>query len=210
MTDPTDPGPTDPGPTDKAPPRSPATRVQHPPLVVVPADNRPLNAPIQQNVKWDTPSVAEAQRIARGERAGFYYSRMANPGTRQLELLLAELQGREDCLTCASGINAVAQVLLALTGQGDHVVSFVEGYGPTRQLLRGPLTRFGVAHTLLPLADHAGLAAGGRRDASLRIRRPAGVSTASGPSGDVPGVRAEVERLVEEIKQSVGLLRRHL
>ena len=151
--------PTDPGRTDLDPPRSPATRVQHPPLVVVPADNRPLNAPIQQNVKWDTPSVAEAQRIARGERAGFYYSRMANPGTRQLELLLAELQGREDCLTCASGVNAVAQVLLALTGQGDHVVSFVEGYGPTRQMLRGLLTRFGVAHTLLPLADHAGLAA---------------------------------------------------
>ena len=83
--------PTDPGPTDKAAPRSPATRVQHPPLVVVPADNRPLNAPIQQNVKWDTSSVAESQRIARGERAGFYYSRMSNPGTRQLELLLAEL-----------------------------------------------------------------------------------------------------------------------
>ena len=98
-------------------------------------------------------------RIARGERAGFFYSRMSNPGTRQLELLLAELQGRQDCLTCASGINAVAQVLLALTRQGDHVVSFVEGYGPTRQLLRGLLTRFGVAHTLLPLEDHEGLAA---------------------------------------------------
>ena len=159
MTDPTDPGPTDPGPTDTGPTRSLATRVQHPPLVVVPADNRPLNAPIQQNVKWDTTTVAESQRIARGERAGFFYSRMSNPGTRQLELLLAELQGREDCLTCASGINAIAQVLLALTRQGDHVVSFVEGYGPTRQLFRGLLTRFGVAHTLLPLADHAGLAA---------------------------------------------------
>jgi cystathionine beta-lyase/cystathionine gamma-synthase len=135
------------------------TRVQHPPQVEVPADNRPLNAPIQQNVKWDTASVAEAQRIARGERPGFFYSRLANPGTRQLELLLAELQGREDCLTCASGVNAIAQVLLALTRAGDHVVFFIEGYGPTRQLVRGLLARFGVTHTLLSIEDLAGLRA---------------------------------------------------
>ena len=30
------------------------------------------------------------------------------------------------------------------------------------------------------------------------------------PGGDSPDIGAEVERLVEEIKQSVGLLRRHL
>jgi cystathionine beta-lyase/cystathionine gamma-synthase len=135
------------------------TRVQHPPRVDVPADNRPLLEPIHQNVKWDTPSIAEAQRIARGERPGFFYSRMANPGTRQLELLLAELQGREDCLTCASGVNAVAQSLFAMTRVGDHVVSFIEGYGPTRQLLRGLLARFGVTHTLLSVEDLSGLAA---------------------------------------------------
>lgn len=135
------------------------TRVQHPPQVEVPTDNRPLNAPIQQNVKWDTPSIAEAQRIARGERPGYFYSRLANPGTRQLELLLAELQGREDCITCASGVNALAQVLLALTRAGDHVVFFIEGYGPTRQLIRGLLARFGVEHSMLPIEDIAGLRA---------------------------------------------------
>jgi hypothetical protein len=32
----------------------------------------------------------------------------------------------------------------------------------------------------------------------------------SGPQNPRPTMRAEVERLVEEIKQSVGLLRRHL
>jgi hypothetical protein len=31
-----------------------------------------------------------------------------------------------------------------------------------------------------------------------------------GPQNQRPTMRAEVERLVEEIKQSVGLLRRHL
>jgi cystathionine beta-lyase/cystathionine gamma-synthase len=135
------------------------TRLQHPPSVEIPADNRPLNLPIQQNVKWTLPTVEETQRMLRGERPGFFYSRMANPGVRQLELALAALQGREDCVTAASGINAITQLLLALTRTGDHVVFFVEGYGPTRQFISGMLAGYGVRHTLLRLDDLEGLQA---------------------------------------------------
>lgn len=162
------------------------TRVQHPPQVEVPADNRPLNAPIQQNAKWDTPTIAEAQAIARGERPGFFYSRLGNPSTRQLELLLAELQGREDCLSCASGVNAVAQSLSALTRAGDHVVLFVEGYGPTRQILRGPLARFGVTHTLLSIEDHEGL----RSTLAARPTRLVFFESPTTPAGKIADVAA--------------------
>lgn len=164
----------------------PETRVQHPPQVEVPADNRPLNAPIQQNAKWDTPTIAEAQAIARGERPGFFYSRLGNPSTRQLELLLAELQGREDCLSCASGVNAVAQSLSALTRAGDHVVLFVEGYGPTRQILRGPLARFGVTHTLLSIEDHEGL----RSTLAARPTRLVFFESPTTPAGKIADVAA--------------------
>ena len=135
------------------------TRLQHPPEVEIPADNRPLNLPIQQNVKWTLPTVEETQRVLRGERPGYFYSRMANPGVRQLELALAALQGREDCVTAASGINAITQLLLALTRSGDHVVFFIEGYGPTRQFITGMLAGYGVRHTLLRLDDLDGLQA---------------------------------------------------
>ena len=71
------------------------------------------------------------------------------PNPLALELTLAELQGRDDCLVCASGVGAIAQTLLALTRQGDHVLCFLESYGPTRFLIRRTLARFGVSHTLL-------------------------------------------------------------
>ena len=135
------------------------TLLQHPPEVEIPADNRPLNLPIQQNVKWTLPTVEETQRVLRGERPGYFYSRMANPGVRQLELALAALQGREDCVTAASGINAITQLLLALTRAGEHVVFFIEGYGPTRQFITGMLAGYGVRHTLLRLDDLDGLQA---------------------------------------------------
>jgi len=131
------------------------TRVHHPPAVELAPDNHPLVAPIYQSVKFEFDTLEQTERYLRGERPGFYYQRSSNPTTRQLELLLAELQGREDCLVTASGVGAISQALLALTSQGDHVICFIESYNPTRYLIRRVLGRFGVAHTLLSIEDLA-------------------------------------------------------
>jgi cystathionine beta-lyase/cystathionine gamma-synthase len=133
------------------------TRVNHPPPVQVPAGNRPVVAPIYQTVKFEFETVEDTLRALSGEQPGFFYLRSSNPTTRALELTLAELQDRDDCLVCASGVGAIAQTLLALTKQGDHVLCFLESYGPTRYLIRRTLARFGVAHTLLSIGDLAGI-----------------------------------------------------
>jgi cystathionine beta-lyase/cystathionine gamma-synthase len=129
------------------------TRLNHPPAVSVPEDNRALVAPIYQSVKFTFDSVEESQRLSRGERDGFVYSRVANPTLRQLELTLAELQGRGACLLTASGVAAVHLALLALCKQGDHIVYFAEMYQPTRYVVRRLLARYGVKHTMLSMAD---------------------------------------------------------
>ncbi len=133
------------------------TRVNHPPPVDLAPDNRPVVSPIYQSVKFEFDTLQETERYLRGERPGFFYTRASNPTTRQLELLLAELQGREECLVTASGVGAVAQTLLALTQQGDHILCFVETYNPTRYLIRRLLGRFGVTHTMLSIEDHTGI-----------------------------------------------------
>jgi cystathionine beta-lyase/cystathionine gamma-synthase len=132
------------------------TFVNHPPAVPVPPDNRPIVAPIHQTVKFEFESVDETLRSLRGDRPGFFYLRTSNPTTRQLELTLAQLQGREDCVVCGSGVGAIAQTLLSLTRSGDHVLCFIETYNPTRYLIRRLLGRFGVGHTLLSIEDLAG------------------------------------------------------
>jgi cystathionine beta-lyase/cystathionine gamma-synthase len=133
------------------------TQVNHPPEVEVPADNRPVVAPIYQTVKFEFESVEEGLRSQRGERPGFSYLRNSNPTTRQLELTLAQLQGREDCVVCASGVGVIAQALLSLTRQGDHVLCFIETYGPTRHLVLRTLAKFGVTHSMLSIEDLAGV-----------------------------------------------------
>jgi cystathionine beta-lyase/cystathionine gamma-synthase len=129
------------------------TRLNHPPEVEIAADNRPLIAPIYQSVKFTFESVAEAERQARGERSGFAYSRVSNPTLQQLELTLADLQGRDGCLLTASGIAAVNLALLSLCKQGDHIIMFAEMYQPTRYMIRRLLSRYGVAHTMLSIED---------------------------------------------------------
>ena len=134
-----------------------STLVNHPPLVEVPADNHPVIAPIYQTVKFGFDSIEQALRAQRGERPGFSYLRNSNPTLRQLELTLAQMQGRDDCLVCASGMGVIAQTLLSLTRQGDHVLAFIDTYGPTRYLVRRVLAKFGVEHTLLSIDDLAGV-----------------------------------------------------
>jgi cystathionine beta-lyase/cystathionine gamma-synthase len=133
------------------------TRVIHPPAVDVPADNRALVAPIYQSVKFSFDDAGETLRYLRGEREGFFYSRSSNPTLKQLQLLLAQLQGRDDCLLTGSGVATIAASLLSLCKQGDHVLAFVESYGPTRYIVQHLLAKFGVEHTLLSIEDLEGI-----------------------------------------------------
>src|SRR5882757_6760789 len=133
------------------------TLVNHPPAVAVPSDNRPLVAPIHQSVKFSFDDTNETLRYQRGEREGFFYSRNSNPTLMQLQRLLSELQGRDDCLLTGSGVATIAASLLALCKAGDHVLLFVESYGPTRYIVQHLLAKFAVTHTMLSIEDLAGI-----------------------------------------------------
>jgi cystathionine beta-lyase/cystathionine gamma-synthase len=165
------------------------TIVNHPPDVAPPPGNLPVIAPIYQSVKFEFETVDETLRMLRGEKPGYFYMRASNPTTRQLELTLAALQGRDDCLATASGVNSIAQTLIALTKTGDHVLFFIETYGPTRNIIRRLLARFGVEHTMLSIEDLAGIE-------NVLASRPTRLVIFESPTNPVTKV-ADIERIVE-------------
>ena len=165
------------------------TLVNHPPNAAPPPGNQPVIAPIYQTVKYEFETVDETLKMLRGEAPGYFYMRASNPTTRQLELTLAALQGRDDCLATASGVNAIAQTLIALTRQGDHVLCFIETYGPTRNIIRRLLARFGVEHTMLSIEDLAGIE-------NVLVNRKTRLMVFESPTNPVTKV-ADIERLVE-------------
>ena len=122
------------------------TRLNHPIKVDLHEGNTPLISPVYLSAKY-TPS----EKFPYWDQ--FIYSRVSNPTTRQLELSLAEIQKREDCLALSSGIAALTVSFLSLLNKGDHIISFRELYKPARQYIREFLPKYGVESTFLTLSQ---------------------------------------------------------
>jgi cystathionine beta-lyase/cystathionine gamma-synthase len=120
------------------------TKLNHPQNVTLADGNKPLLQPIYNSAKF-TPS----ENYPYWDQ--FIYSRISNPTTRRLELTLAEIQGKEDCIVVSSGIAAVTGTFLALLSTGDHVITFKELYKPARTYIKEFLPKFKIESTLISL-----------------------------------------------------------
>lgn len=129
------------------------TRIMHQPEVELPDGNKPVVAPVYRSVKFTYPSIAESLTPDARSR-GFEYARDSNPTTRQLELLAAELQDRDDAIAVASGMASIWLALLGNVSVGERIVIFVESYRPTRIAVRKLLPRFGFRFVMLSIHDH--------------------------------------------------------
>lgn len=122
------------------------TKLNHPVEVTLHEGNRPLLQPIYHSAKF-TPT----ENVPYWDQ--FIYSRVSNPTTRQLEMTLAELQKREECIVVASGIAALTGTFLTLLKSDEHMISFRELYKPARSYIRDFLPRYNISHTLLSLQE---------------------------------------------------------
>lgn len=113
--------------------------------------------------------MADAERRARGTRAGEFYSRYANPTVRAFEEALAELEGAEDALAFASGMGAVATTVLALCSAGDHIVAQHQLYGGTLAFLQGPCRRLGIEVTFVDGTEAGAFAAAVRPGKTMMV-----------------------------------------
>ncbi len=129
------------------------SKMQHPRRLEISSDNVPMSFPIYQSVKFELPTVEDIGQLFHGKRAGFFYSRKANPTVRQLEMMLAEQQGTEDSIAFSSGLAAINCVFMGLLNSGDHLALFRESYMPGRLLAKNVFGRFGVKTSINPMAD---------------------------------------------------------
>ena len=132
------------------------TRLAHQPRAKLPRGNESLVDPVYRSVKFTFEDIASSLTTeARDE--GFEYTRDANPTTRQLERLVAELQGRDDAVCVSTGMASAWLAVLGNLGAGDRIVCFLESYRPIRVMVRQRLTRLGIDHTLLSVHDLQGM-----------------------------------------------------
>lgn len=77
-----------------------------------------------------------------GER--YPYGLAGADTVRQLEEILANLEGAEDAIASGSGMSACAIPFLTFLGAGDHVLITDSVYGPVRSLANNQLKRMGI------------------------------------------------------------------
>ncbi|GLW97606.1 cystathionine gamma-synthase [Microtetraspora sp. NBRC 16547] len=88
-----------------------------------------------------------------GLRAGYEYSRSANPTRTALEECLAAVEGGARGLAFASGLAAEDTLLRTVCAPGDHVLIPDDAYGGTFRLFAKVLERWGVSYDPVPLGD---------------------------------------------------------
>jgi cysteine-S-conjugate beta-lyase len=93
------------------------------------------------------------------KRDGYTYGLHGTPTTFLLEERIAELEGGTQCVLAPSGLAAIALVNIALLAPGDEVLLPANVYGPSRELARQELARWGITHRLYDPLDAVALAA---------------------------------------------------
>jgi len=139
------------------------SRVTHQPEVDLPDGNVSVVAPVYRSVKFTYPTIQDSLS-PESQAHGFDYTRDSNPTTRQLELLAAELQDRDDAIAVATGMASIWLTLLAHLTSGDRIVFFVESYRPARVAIRKFLPHYGIEHSMLSIHDKEGIEAELARD----------------------------------------------
>ena len=96
-----------------------------------PGDGDPRVTPIVQSTTYrydNTQSVADLFDL---KRAGFFYSRLANPTVDVMEKKIAALEGGVAAVALSSGQTANTLAILNIAKAGDHVVASAALYGGT-------------------------------------------------------------------------------
>jgi O-acetylhomoserine (thiol)-lyase len=109
--------------------------------------------PIYQSASFVFPDTDHAAALFNMERAGYVYSRIANPTCAVLEERIAALEGGAGAIATASGQAALHLAIVTLLSAGAHIVASRSLYGGSHNLLDYTLPRFGIDATFVDPRD---------------------------------------------------------
>jgi methionine-gamma-lyase len=118
-------------------------------------DTPGVSPAIFQTSTFRLSSPEEGAALADQVAPTTFYTRYGNPNNRQVELLLADLEGTESALVLGSGAAAMTVALMSNLAAGDHVIAQTVHSTATMTMLQHTLPRYGVEVTLVDQRDTA-------------------------------------------------------
>ncbi len=103
-----------------------------------------LAPPIYQTSTFAFENVEQGAARFKGEEKGYIYTRLGNPNTDLLAQKVALLEGFPAGISTASGMAAVANIILATAQKGDSIVVDDTVYGGTHYLVEQDIPKLGI------------------------------------------------------------------
>ena len=100
--------------------------------------------PIYLTSSYWCESTEQAQMLMADKGKGHLYSRFNNPTVDAMEKRLASLEGYDECVSAASGLAAIAQLIFAHVKPGENIVSATKIYGGTFGMLEREFKPLGI------------------------------------------------------------------
>ena len=114
---------------------------------------------IYPTTAFESPSVADARRVATDPTSVRFYSRNGNPTVAAFEQAIARMEGAEAARAYGSGMGAVTGVVLGVCSSGDHIVTQRQLYSVTQLVFQAVCPRFGIDVTFVDGTDPEAFAA---------------------------------------------------
>ncbi|MEK6558146.1 MAG: aminotransferase class V-fold PLP-dependent enzyme, partial [Candidatus Margulisiibacteriota bacterium] len=109
-----------------------------------PDAHQALRAPIYAGVSYAFDTAEDIEQAFRGNRPSHMYSRISNPSVEVFENKMKALEDGLGTIAVASGMAAIANVLLAILQSGDNIIAANALFGGTTSLLKNVLTPMGI------------------------------------------------------------------
>src|SRR5215467_6918899 len=162
------------------------TRLIHEPYAA--NDTTAVSPPIFQTSTFLLRTPEEGADLAAAVAPATFYTRYGSPNTKQVEVLLAELERGEAALALGSGMAAITTAILANVQMGDHVVAQQTHYTATMTLFSQTLPSYGIEVTQVDQRDTEAFARAVRPNTKIMY-----TESPTNPTMDLTDLRATAE-----------------
>ncbi|HST03747.1 MAG TPA: aminotransferase class I/II-fold pyridoxal phosphate-dependent enzyme [Chloroflexia bacterium] len=112
-----------------------------------------VTPPIFATSTFELATPEEGAALAAEVAPAEFYARYGSPNNKQVELMLADLEGAEAALVLGSGAAAITVALMSNLAAGDHIVAQHMHYTSAMTMLAEVLPRYGVEVTQVDQTD---------------------------------------------------------
>lgn len=103
-----------------------------------------LHMPVYDNVAFEYKTAEELELAFLGKKPGHMYSRITNPTIEDFEQRIKAVTGAVGVVALSSGMAAISNVVMAIAGSGDNIVTSKHLFGNTYSLFEKTLKEWGL------------------------------------------------------------------